>query len=283
MLQLPAVSKGKPIKFPFESEGWKNAKVELVLLTELVRQKGDNEFGTILNEIRIGNKEAARKLIDNKVVFPDDGIRPVVLYCLNKYVDSHNEAEMMKLPGMEKKYFSQSSGDAKSRESLEKNCPAPPVLKLKVGAQVILLKNLDQELGLVNGSLGVVVSLANESVVVKFESGEQTLSKGVWELKKQSIEAGGSTKFKVAATVSQIPLKLAYSLSIHRSQGQTLSRVVLDATGAFEDGLIYVGLSRVENQNNIIIKNLNINKITANPKALEFYGYSVPSDDPFDF
>lgn len=276
-LQLPVIERNGEGRFAFESQAWKNGNIVQVVLTEQMRQKNDADFAKVLSEIRVGNTTNIDFLLKNQPNFPDDGIKPVVLYCLNKLVERHNEGEVAKLPGSEKKYYCNTTGDKKNVESLTKSCPALEIVGLKEGAQVILLQNIDVEGGLVNGSLGVVKKLGPTSVTVKFSSGEHEVERYSWELKKQSIGDDGGTKFKTAATFNQIPLKLAYSITCHKSVGLTLERVILDAAGAFCDGLIYVALSRVRSKDSLVIKNLDINRITANQKALQFYGYSAGS------
>ncbi len=280
-LQLPIIDNGSVGKFAFESSSWKEGSIKTILLTEQVRQKGDNSFAEIMSEVRIGDTRNIHKLLGNQPVFPDDGIKPIVLYCLNKFVENYNNNEVAKLSGAEKKYYCNTKGDKNSVETLKKSCPALDVLSLKVGAQVILLKNIDVEEGLVNGSLGIVKRMNASSVLVKFEHTEFEVERHDWELKKQSIGDDGGTKFKSAATLNQIPLKLAYSITCHKSIGLTLSRVILDATGIFDHGIAYVALSRVRDKNSLIVKNLDINKVTAHPKALEFYGYSKSNTPKF--
>ena len=136
-------------------------------------------------------------------------------------------------------------------------------LNLVEGCQVMLLWNLDLEQGLVNGSRGVVVRFVNDLPLVRFLDGQTRLiDYHIWELEEDD---------KKIASIEQVPLKLAYAISIHKSQGCSLDYVVTDIGDVFEYGQAYVALSRVRSSKGLYIKNLKFNKIRANPTAKSYY------------
>ena len=148
-------------------------------------------------------------------------------------------------------------------EKIKKSCSASVELQLCVGAQVMLLYNLDIEDKLVNGSRGVVTSFQNDIPVVKFLSGKTRLI----DYYTWNIEENGETVVKV----EQIPLKLAYACSVHRSQGLTIDFAEVDLKGIFEYGQAYVALSRVRSLEGLSIKNWNIKCIKSHPRVIEYY------------
>lgn len=144
-------------------------------------------------------------------------------------------------------------------------CPAKPLLKLKNGAQVILLKNLCVKKGLYNGSRGVVIDMVGTQKFpkVKFINGiEMVITPLVWD-----IHVNG----EVVASRRQIPLDLGWALSIHKSQGMSLDRVIVSLSKAFAHGQAYVALSRARSLQGLSIQSFNISKVKANSKVIQFY------------
>ena len=145
----------------------------------------------------------------------------------------------------------------------KKFCNAPETIQLCVGAQVMLLWNLDIEGGLVNGSRGIVINFVNNLPLVKFLNGrEVVIDYHMWEHEEND---------KKILTVFQIPLKLAYALTIHRSQGCSLDYTEIDLSDCFSPGQSYVALSRVKNLEGLSIIGIDFNKIITHPKAVCFY------------
>lgn len=271
-LQLPPVFKRfEPENFVFDSMSWKESDIHVLELTEVIRQS-DVRFSTLLNELRVGNT-ANLSLLDECInrKFPDDGIQPVRLFCKNYDVNKYNIDQLNLIPASEKTYTANDSGMDAWKEFIEKNCIAPKELKLKVGAQVMLLWNLNTEGGLVNGSLGKVVNMFDGLVEVLFVSGaREMIEPQTWEISDKEVVNGVLQK-KVLASRRQIPLKLAYATSIHKIQGATLDRAEVDVSDAFADGQVYVALSRVRSLDGLRITRLDATKIRANKKCLNFY------------
>ena len=127
----------------------------------------------------------------------------------------------------------------------------------------MLIYNLDIDSELVNGSRGVVISFEEDLPKVRFINGvERVIDYHIWEVEEED---------KKLASVEQIPLKLAYAYSIHKSQGTSLDCAKIDLGGIFEYGMGYVALSRIKNLEGLSIKRINWDKIRAHPKAVEFY------------
>lgn len=281
-MQLPPVFKNlAEEKFAFESQAWSDAKVRTIHLTEIVRQHDEPHFAKLLNEIRMGGAEDYTLLascVDR--TFPNDGIKPVKLYCKNIDVSKHNHDQLKKLKGESKFYYSADTGGEKWMQFFEKNCPAPTTLELKEGAQVILLANLDVALGLVNGSVGTVLKCYDNCVDVQFECGPQIIETHKWEVKQNEYDSlTGSMKKVVIASRNQIPLKLAWAITIHKSQGSTLDRAEIDVGEAFAAGQVYVALSRVRNLKSLKILNFSPHTIKANKKCLDFYNSQIEEEE----
>lgn len=273
-MQLPPVFKAhEKEQFAFESQAWADAKVKTIHLTEIVRQHDEPHFAHFLNQVRLGKASDFSLLmscIDRK--FPDDGIKPVKLYCKNIDVSRYNHEELRKIKSDSRFYEAIDTGGDQWVQFFEKNCPAPTKLELRVGAQVILLVNLDVAEGLVNGSVGRVTNLYENSVEVEFASGTQVLEMYKWEIKQNEFDTYSGTMKKVTlASRSQIPLKLAWALTIHKSQGATLDRAEVDVSEAFAAGQVYVALSRVRNLGSLKILSFSPHKIQTNKKCLDFY------------
>jgi len=274
-MQLPPVFKQfEKEMFAFESQAWRDANVKTVHLTEIVRQHDEPAFAKFLNEVRMGSATDYTMLmdcLDRK--FPDDGIKPVKLFCKNIDVAGYNLTELRKIKAESKFYYSADTGGEQWAQFFDKNCPAPTELELRPGAQVILLVNLDTAAGLVNGSVGSVKNVYDNCVEIEFAGGNiQVIQPYRWEVKQNEYDPlSGGMKKVVLATRSQLPLKLAWALTIHKSQGATLDRAEVDVSEAFAAGQVYVALSRVRNLRSLKIHSFSPHKIKVNKKCLDFY------------
>ncbi len=274
-LQLPPVFKSAEdnMGFAFDSRAWKEANISVVNLKQIMRQAGDTSFTNLLNEIRVGNTDSLPLLksrIDAK--FPNDEIKPVKIFCKNIDVNEFNKKKLNEINKPVRIFTALDSGDERFIKHFDKNCPAPKELFLKEGAQVMLLKNIDTENGLVNGSVGVIESFSTSGVVVKFCSGKiGIIDLDEWHIKEQTIGFDKKITYRVVATRKQVPLKLAYSVTVHRSQGLTLDRAELDLNEAFACGQSYVALSRVRNLESLSVKEFAPQRVMVNKQCLDFY------------
>lgn len=271
--QLPPVfNRMEEEKFAFDSDAWKSASIKTVHLTEIVRQHDDPEFARFLNEVRLGtatNFDILEPCMTR--VFPEDGIKPVRLFCKNYDVDAYNNEQLSKIDGKIKTYHSIDDGPTNWKQFFDKNCRAPNPLHLKVGAQVMLLTNLAIESKLVNGSVGVVEKMYDDCVEVRFANGTFPIEPFKWEMRQNEINVLGEMTRVPIASRKQIPLKLAWAVTSHKCQGATLDRAEVDASEAFACGQIYVMLSRVRDLSSLKLKRFNPTKITVNKKCLDFY------------
>lgn len=283
--QLPPVNPGSARAFCFNAECWDRVFDVCVELRHVFRQK-DARFVKVLNEIRMGElTDEALALLTGPAcggLLRDDssGIEPTVLYARNLDVDKINMERLEALDGASSvSYKAVDTGEP----SFLGPCQALAVLHLKIGAQVVLLKNLVPEMGLVNGSRGVVIAFDNfddaaqrgeQCPIVRFvgptgSTIDQRLERESWK-----VEVGG----KCVATRSQIPVKLAFALSIHKSQGMSISRLRVDLRGVFEYGQTYVALSRATSLEGLHVDSLTKASVRAHPSVVEFYKKLVTMD-----
>lgn len=270
--QLPNI--GEPDRFCFDANTWYKCVDYTIYLDENFRQD-DIVFQNCLSKIRYGivddETEKILKERENMALVNSFGILPTKIYSLNINVDMENEKEMDNLFEKNNKLIFYSFELKKTivkktsniDDKIKKSCSACVELQLCVGAQVMLLYNLDIEEKLVNGSRGVIVSFQNDIPIVKFLSGQTRLI----DYYTWNIEENG----EVIVKIEQIPLKLAYACSVHRSQGLTIDYAEVDLEGIFEYGQAYVALSRVRSLEGLSIKNWNAKCIKSHPRVIEYY------------
>ncbi len=213
----------------------------------------------------------------------EDGILPTQLFPLKASVLLRNTEQLAKLPGKAKVFNAQDGGRNPFLRELQTSCPAPAKLELKVNTQVLLVKNLDAKMGLVNGSRGVVVGFSDTGFpVVKFANCEVEIT---------PVTFNSQIKTKTVAWRKQIPLAYGWALSIHKSQGMTLDRSTISLRDVFSPGQAYVALSRVRSMNHLHLLDFNANVISCDIKVCQFYeakfgvkilpdGISTPPKDP---
>lgn len=272
-LQLPPVGPQK--QFCFESTKWKRC-VPLVIELAAVFRQTDAALVTALGSVRRGLTDTLDVFVPciGRVFPADDGILPTRLYATRAEVAHENDERLRQIDAPAIAFSAVDFGKTAFVEQLKKNCPAPERLVLKVGAQVLLIKNLSVEEGLVNGSRGIVTDLAVVPATstrsactrpkVRFINGlEKRIDTDEWD-----IQVGGVK----LATRQQLPLILAWSLTIHKCQGMTLDRVSLRLESVFENGMTYVALSRCRSLESLRIEGaFPALVVKAHPAALAFY------------
>jgi len=265
--QLPPISRGNALthekQFAFEASAWERGDFYVCYLHEQHRQGNDPLYG-ILNDIRSGTAGEHTKvpLRTRYRKEPDGNTKATKIYSRNVNVDLINERELASINSQEKKFKMTSNGYPLHIEGLKKNCLAPDELKLKIGAEVMFIKN---------HMLGKYVN-GTRCTVIGFERGEgwprvKTFDNDtiIAEPEEWRYEDNGI----VRATITQVPLKLAWAITIHKSQGMTLDAAEIDLGDAFEPGMGYVALSRVRCLNGLKLMNLNEMALQVHPKILD--------------
>lgn len=248
----------------YVSNAWKMLNPAICYLTEQHRQE-DNILTEILNTIRGNNIEEKHYEHLEKRINAElkQGEKATKLYTHNVNVDHENHTELSKIDGEEKIYYMTSKGSDIIVEILKKSCLAHEELKLKVGAEVMCIKN-NMECGYVNGSRGKVVEFDSEThnPVIKLYNGKKiSITPMLW-----AIEEDG----KIKASITQLPLRLAWAITIHKSQGMSLDNAEIDLRSTFAYGMGYVALSRVRTLSGIKLIGLNKNALQVDPQVLEF-------------
>ncbi|MEX0917336.1 MAG: helix-turn-helix domain-containing protein [Candidatus Paceibacterota bacterium] len=260
--QLPPVVRGSAeIRFAHMSDAWQKGDFRVCYLEEQFRQS-DESLGSILNEMRDGDVSYRSRelLLSRKGATFSGDVVPTRLYTHNRDVDALNEKELEKLSGKACIYEMRTTGKSSIGATLKKGVLAPETLTLKEGAAVMFVKN-NFEAGYVNGTLGTVVDFADGMPVVRTFLGEEIeVSPQEW-----SVEENG----KVIATVSQIPLRLAWAITVHKSQGMSLDAAEMDLSQSFVPGQGYVALSRLRSLEGLSLHGLNEMALAVNPDVLE--------------
>lgn len=260
-LQLPPVQDD----YAFNSPSWSYANFCMIHLTKVHRQV-DEEFKNVLSKLRFGQyDEEVEDFINSRVYNGEVKNDSTKLYARNKSVDEENQRMLDSIPGRTKSYKGEGEGLASNLKSLMNGITAPEVLELKVGCKVMSLKN-DENLEYVNGSIGHVVKLNMSSVVVEFENGEKSvISEHTWNSK--------DAKGNVMASFTQIPLRLAYAITMHKSQGMTIDgELFIDCDGIRSNGQFYVAISRIRDHNKLKIINFDKSVVKASIVAKGIYG-----------
>jgi ATP-dependent DNA helicase PIF1 len=287
LYQLPPVSKEEH-NFVFESKVWKEAITEIVNLSTVHRQS-DTVFLKILDEARHGSlSEESLAILQTRKTneWKRLEIKPTLLFTRKDAVDEINMTQLKKCPGEDVVYkaktvyspvaFAVKPTDQEIQwetEKMDKACPYMPELRLRVGAQVMLLTNKHAEHGLVNGSRGIVEKICDGPEpfpMVKFRNGEVLIiERSSWA----SEEIEGFNR-------EQIPLSLAYAVTIHKAQGATLDCALIDiGSNTFEYGQAYVALSRVRSLESLYIWDLNPQAFRVHPKVKAFLDQTLVTSD----
>ncbi len=300
--QLPPVNIGINSKdFCFTSHTWTELNLTTIFLNKVHRQT-DDYFIKALNNVRIDKTSANDLRVFYERDYPanyevDTNI--LQLFGTNKDADSYNfkcfseiDARPYAYKSLDTFYlYSDLDGichtlelnenasaklspkDYKCYEQFDRDCKAPKTLELKEGCRVMLLKNLNISKGLVNGACGTIKNLTTASIDVLFDNGIR--------LNLEPIDFDYNQDGKVKINRKQYPLRLAYGITIHKSQGMTFDKLVVNFNKIFDYGQAYVALSRVKSLDGLILKNFNHNKIVANDKVIKFYNNLLKSKNCF--
>lgn len=273
--QLPPIEKNKevsrnqtlmedePKRFAYESDAWKRLNPIVCYISEQHRQD-DKDFLDLLLAIR-RNKftKAHHSHLKSRHIEMDDFPENITkLFSHNFDVDRVNDIELGKIEEDIREFKMDSTGSTALVNALKKGCLSPEVLILKKGAVVMCTKNNPKE-HYVNGTLGIVVEFDefSNNPIIKLKNGRSIeISPMDW-----SVEENG----KIKAKITQIPLRLAWAITVHKSQGMSMDGAVMDLSQVFEYGQGYVALSRVRNLNGLYLLGLNEQALKVHPEVLK--------------
>ena len=257
--------------FFFGSEAFREAKFEGHILTKVYRQQ-DSKFLGLLNRIREGEMTVAdAAVLESKRTRPTNEEGFVIISTTREKVGSMNLARLNALPTPAKRFVAEIDG-----EFPESRYPMAAVVDLKLGAQVMITKN-DRQLGVYNGTLAKVVGFGEGMVEVEVldnNSGLRVaLEHVVWENRVYEFNGQtGNVDSKVVGTFRQMPITLAWALTVHKSQGKTFDKVIADVEQSFDYGQEYVALSRCRSLENLhLMSGVNAGRLGPHPIVRRFY------------
>lgn len=267
-------------KFAFMGDSWQFADFVIAYLTVQFRQ-ANNQLNQILTEIRDNqvtntSLQALEKAQDNQLLSEDE---PTKLYTHNKDVDFINNQFLADLPGKSRYFKAKTKGEKELVNTLKKSVLTADDMALKIGAKVMFVKN-NPEKDFINGTMGRIIDYSEIGfpVVKTLDGIEIIASLEEWTI---TNEAG-----QTLASYQQVPLRLAWAITIHKSQGMTLDAAELDLSKTFERGQGYVALSRLRKLENLQLIGFNKTALEVDPLALKadrrFQELSELNDENFN-
>lgn len=262
--------------FFFDANVFSDLDISLFKLTTVYRQT-DPVFMGLLNRIRINKMRESDLLILNSRVEasfePPPDLGYIELTTTNRMADVKNSSELQKLPTPEREYTATVTGQFR-----ESQYPTDLRLKLRIGAQVMMLNN-DVGRRWVNGTVALVQELSDETITVRVPTppGQPDriceVGKHTWDISQYRINhQTGKLESEVVGSFKQLPLRLAWAITIHKSQGKTLDRAVIDMSrGTFAHGQAYVGLSRCATLEGLVLRApLRRRDVKVDPRVFRF-------------
>lgn len=275
--QLPPVNKeDEELHYCFESPVWQELNLKTVLLTKNYRQN-EEHFIRALSHLRTNNLTDEDIDLFHTCDVIDDYKDMLHIFSTNQEADGYNDMMFDAIPSLKYKFVARDEvardeefvnenltpNEERTLEFLNQNCRVDKIIYIKVGCRVMLLINMDFERGLINGSVGEVIEIGDGVIVVRFDNGEiAPISREKFEYFKHN---------KVQARRRQFPLRLAYGITIHKSQGMTLDKLYVDCKKIFERGQAYVALSRLKTLDGLYLKNFSPSLVMTDPKVVKFY------------
>ncbi len=264
LFQLPPVNReSELVDFAHTSAAWEELAPKICYLSEQHRQQGDRLLDVLeamrRNEVEDWHTDALMERVGKQ---PSGDVPVTRLYAHNVDVDTINDRHLFALGGETKTFMMETRGGATKVEQLVRSVLAPEVLELKTGAEVMFVANNFAE-GFVNGSRGQVTGFKNGLPLVELTSSGRiiTVETHSWTL----MEDG-----KKRAEVIQLPLRLAWAITIHKSQGMSLDGAEIDLSKSFTPGMGYVALSRVRSIDGVFLTGINNMAMQLHPDIFEF-------------
>jgi ATP-dependent exoDNAse (exonuclease V) alpha subunit len=261
--QLPPIAeKGQAVQYVFESAAWQRLQPKVCYLHEQYRQE-DETFLQLLQALRQGKiDESHYDTLQNQVITEGEVPDTITkLYAHNVDVDKINQEELDALGGGKNRYQMKEKGPERIVAGLKRTCLSPEFLELKIGALVMFTKN-NQPQGYVNGTQGTVVGFdaVSKLPIVKTKKGKKvSVTPLDWDLYDGEV---------LLATLTQLPLRLAWAMTIHKSQGVSLDSAAIDLSKVFEYGQGYVALSRVRTLAGLHLVGINNKALEVNPHII---------------
>jgi len=260
--QLPPIAgRGEMSRFAFESRAWDTAKFLTCYLTEQHRQEDDLLLGLLASIRKNDIDESHYTLLSEQTEIGYPDIEPTKLFTHNSDVDSMNLSRLKELNTVGKTFKMEAKGNKTHLANLVKNCLSPEILEVRVDAMVMCTKN-NFEVGYVNGTLGRVTHFDTDDGYPVIETSDGREIKMVpqsWSVMEDD---------KLLAEITQVPLRLAWAITVHKSQGMSLDAAEIDLRNAFTYGQGYVALSRVRTFTGMKIIGLNSQALLVDPRVV---------------
>ncbi|ANF51377.1 AAA family ATPase [Chryseobacterium glaciei] len=287
LYQLPPVVRDEHIlkmfynsPFFFDSHAIKEIPLLTIELTKVYRQS-DESFLDILNAIRDGDVRSIDFEHLNERYDPafETGTESYVYLCShNRMADEINQEKLKEIKVDPSTFEAKLFGEFK-----ENQFPNEQFLELKIGAQVMFIRNdISGEKRYFNGKLGEISALDENEIKVVLDGSEReiTVKREVWEQKKYFLDTDKNIKEEVLGSFEQFPIKLAWAVTIHKSQGLTFDKVIIDAGKSFTAGQVYVALSRCRTLEGIVLKSkITPEVIFKDNRILQFQGSTLANDN----
>jgi len=240
----------------FDSNAWKSTTPITIQLTHIYRQS-DAAFINLLNKVRENQlDEKVLKTLNSRYIVnfqPNEEEGYITLTALNRTAQAINEEKLMALPNERHQFKAKIEGEFPAHAF-----PTEEILEFKIGAQVLFIKNdRNQEKRFFNGKIGQIVGIGEEHIYVKCPNEEKTIAVSPMEWKNVKYSLNENTKEiteEEKGAFIQYPLKLAWAITIHKSQGLTFEKAIIDAQAAFAHGQVYVALSRCKSFEGIVLR-----------------------------
>lgn len=261
LYQLPPVEG----HYCFMSPLWPTSEFEICELTQNMRQKDDEPFMEMLKRLRLGrcSREDLAVLRSLKGTQFPEGIEPTKLYCRNVDVDRINSDALQKIGGHLFTFPTRYTGHPEASAQYAKACNVPEQVTLAMDAQVMITFNYDIGLGLVNGTRGVVTALDQKSVTIRLLDGREEVIPYI------KIEQEDDPDVEL----NFMPLKLAWAVTIHKSQGMTLDAIEIDiGSNIFTVGQAYTALSRARNLKSVRVVDVAARSFCTSSDVIDFFG-----------
>lgn len=263
LFQLPPVTKGGEIDWAHTSAAWLEVAPETCYLTEQHRQGADSALLTVLREMRAGSLSPESRTMLDKAIRPipdDDTVTR--LYTHNLDVDALNRGMLDKLTTPKKIFRMTSTGDEYKVQQMKRNLLCPNVLELREGAEVMFCAN-NFNAGYVNGTRGRIVGFQSNMPIVETTDGE------IISVEQYTWRMYHDRGFEIAS-VTQYPLRLAWAVTVHKSQGLSLDSAIIDLSQAFTPGMGYVALSRVRSLEGLYLVGMNDQALMMNQQIAKY-------------